>query len=130
MRVRGAICRQCAVFVYVRTKNDVRACPGRHMVVGAPPKRTAFEHVSVFGDLDYPAIGTPGDGFHRALGCVLPMATFVPASGEVRADTNTLFYDWNNHIDKFGIIPAPAYRDFDVAVLPAEPPDYDNAGGR
>jgi hypothetical protein len=129
VRVTGVICRQCAAFVYTRAPLDARHCPGRHIVVGyqKPPRESAGTSLtggvpSTFAPPNAPVNmtgATPGEGFLRMPGCTLPMHAFVPASAEVRTTTEALFYDWNNRADKFGIIPAPAYGDFDV--LPRYP---------
>ena len=123
MRVSGAICKVCGVFVYTRTKDDVRTCPGNHMIVGKPVKvREAI--LSWFSRPVHPPVGTPGDGFYRAADCSdMHMGqSFVAATGDVRATPEALHYDWNNNINKFGIIPAPAYRDFNVVSIPYGPP--------
>lgn len=96
LRVYGVVCRQCACFVYPRTKHDVRRCPSGHVAVSKRPD----------GSVD----------FHPVPGCSVPDENFSHASGVIYAQPEALHNDWNQRLDRYGIIPAPAYRDFCVSI--------------
>lgn len=81
MKVQGVICpnEECGAFIFSRARHDYHHCP--------------CGEVSIDGGRDYLRVGFKGQ---------------APQAGEYDfpGDQRMLFDDWNQHTDKYGVVPA------------------------
>ena len=77
MKVTAAFCPECNVWIFSRCPRDCRDCPGKHIFIDG-----GFEHLRL--------------GFTGKL----------PRTKDfnIRATKAELYIDWNEGVDKFGII--------------------------